>query len=38
MIDLRTGVEYTQAYGCWLCLHIWTVAVYFGSRNRGVRI
>lgn len=37
---LKANVEYTQAYGCWLCLHVLEWALFIGSgvRGRGPRI
>lgn len=38
MIDFKTQTEYTQAYGCRLCLHFGPVAIFFGRSRRGIRI
>lgn len=37
MIRISTAVEYTQAGGCQFCLHVGTVALYFGRRSGGQR-
>lgn len=33
-ITIKTNVEYTQAGGCYLCLHVGSVAVFFGRRDK----
>ncbi len=40
MISVDTGCVYTQAHGCRFCLHIWTIALYFGRKlnSRGPRL
>lgn len=40
MIIIKRDVAYTMAYGCRFCLHIGTVAIYFGSgvQGRGPRL
>ena len=40
MSSFASGVEYTQAYGVLLCVHIGQYALYFGSgvKGRGPRI
>ena len=35
MIRFRTNVAYTQAYGCKFCLHVGSLAVFFGTKNNG---
>jgi hypothetical protein len=35
MIQLKTNVAYLQAYGVRFCLHVWTVAILFGSGVKG---
>lgn len=35
MISVDTGCVYTQAHGCRFCLHIWTIALYFGRKLNG---
>jgi len=39
-VEIRRGVHSTQAYGCWFCLHVGAMAIYFGSglRGRGPRL
>lgn len=32
-LTIRTGVEYTQGYGCWLCLHVGSTVFYVGRRE-----
>ncbi len=32
-MEIRTNVAYTQAYGCRFCLHVGSVALYFGRRR-----
>lgn len=32
-MHIKRNVEYTQAYGCQLCVHIGSVAVMFGKRD-----
>jgi hypothetical protein len=40
MIQIQTNVAYTQAYGVWFCLHIGSVAIFFGRgiKGRGPRL
>lgn len=35
MLSVDSGVYYTQAHGCRFCLHIGTIALYFGRRRNG---
>jgi hypothetical protein len=35
MIRVRTQTEYTQAFGCRFCLHVGSVAFFFGSKPDG---
>lgn len=34
-LEIERGVSYTQAFGCWFCLHVGTIAMYFGRRANG---
>jgi hypothetical protein len=40
MISIDTGCFYTQAHGCRFCLHVGTLAIYFGrvKNGRGPRL
>jgi hypothetical protein len=40
MMKIKRDVIYTQAFGCRLCLHIGTIAVYCGrcGSGRGTRL
>ena len=35
LIEVKRNVEYLQAFGCRLCIHIGTVAVLFGRKSNG---
>lgn len=35
MIHIHRDVTYTQAKGCLFCLHVGSVAVYFGTTKNG---
>lgn len=32
-LHIKRDVLYTQAYGCWLCLHVGSTAVFIGRRK-----
>jgi hypothetical protein len=34
-IEIESGVDHTQAYGCRFCLHIGQTAIYFGQMAGG---
>ena len=33
MFEIRRNVEFTQAWGCWLALHVGTTVMFIGHRN-----
>lgn len=33
MVHVKRDVLSTQAFGCWLCLHVGSTAIYFGRRD-----
>ena len=35
MVEVKCNVAYTASYGCWFCLHVGSVAVYFGRDIKG---
>lgn len=35
LFNYQTNVEYTQAWGCRLCVHIGGLALYFGRKKNG---
>lgn len=38
-ICIKRDVMYTQAYGCWLCLHVGATAIFLGRREgNGARL
>jgi hypothetical protein len=38
MVRIKTNTAYTQAAGCFFCLHVGSVAIYFGSSGPGHRL
>lgn len=38
-LHIKRNVMATQAYGCWLCLHIGDIAIFLGRRKGyGIRV
>lgn len=33
LVHIERDVMHTQAYGCWLCLHVGGTAIFFGRRK-----
>ncbi len=35
MVRIENNVAYTQAFGCRFCLHIGSLAIFFGNKTGG---